>query len=151
MFGEKRGDGGVDELSTVVGLHSNKGPRKLCVHEGNKSNECVGGVRFTPTAVTVLTWSRRSYLPRSTRISILHLVKLEALRLSVTGTWVRTLATFTAGEDEAGSATAVEEPSAGVVETERAPMVPRPRAGAVASDRAPLVALLAAGEVVIVS
>jgi hypothetical protein len=48
MFGKKRGDGGVNELSTVVGLHSNKGPRKLCVHEGNKSDKCVGGVRFAP-------------------------------------------------------------------------------------------------------
>jgi hypothetical protein len=67
--------------------------------------------------VTVLTWS---YLARSMRISILHLVKLEALRLSVTDTWVRTLAMFTAEEDKAGRVPAEEEPSAGWVETERA-------------------------------
>jgi hypothetical protein len=46
MFTEEGGNGGVDELGTIVGLHSNKGPRKLGVHEGNKSNECGSGVRF---------------------------------------------------------------------------------------------------------
>jgi hypothetical protein len=97
------------------------------------------------TRVTVLTWSRRSYLPRSTRISILHLVKLEVLRLSVTGTWVRTLATFTAGDEEAGRRPAGEEPSAGDVGATRAPMVAAPRAPMVAAPRAEAVASLAAG------
>ena len=35
-------------------------------------------------------------------MSMRHLVKLEVFRSSVTGTWVRTLATFTAGEAAAG-------------------------------------------------
>jgi hypothetical protein len=72
------------------------------------------------------------------------LVKLEVLRLSVTGTWVRTLATFTAGDDDAGRRPAEEEPSVGDMGATRAPMV-APRAGAVESEKAPLVASLAAG------
>jgi hypothetical protein len=63
----------------------------------------------------------------------------------MTGTWVRTLATFTAEDDEAGRTPAEEEPSARDVGTVRAPMVAEPRAGAVESERAPLVASLAAG------
>jgi hypothetical protein len=58
---------------------------------------------------------------------------------------VRTLATFTAGDEEAGRRPAGEEPSAGDVGATRAPMVAEPRAGAVESERAPLVASLAAG------
>jgi hypothetical protein len=79
------------------------------------------------------------------RISILHLVKLEVLRLSVTGTWVRTLATFTAEDDEAGRTPAEEEPNSGDVGMVRAPMVAEARAGVVELKRASLVASLAAG------
>jgi hypothetical protein len=40
------GDGRVDELGTVIVLHSDEGSGKLGVHEGNKSNECGSGVGF---------------------------------------------------------------------------------------------------------
>jgi hypothetical protein len=46
VFSEEGGDGRVDELGTIIGLHSDEGSRKLGVHEGNKSNECGSGVRF---------------------------------------------------------------------------------------------------------
>jgi hypothetical protein len=46
VFSEEGGDSGVDELGTVIDLHSNEGSRKLGVHVGNKSNECGSGVGF---------------------------------------------------------------------------------------------------------
>jgi hypothetical protein len=46
VFSEEGGDDRVDELGTIIGLHSNEGSRKLDVHEGNESNECGSGVKF---------------------------------------------------------------------------------------------------------
>ena len=49
-------------------------------------------------------------------MSIRHLAKLEVWRSNVTGTWVRTLATCTAGEAEAGMVVVTRVPA--VVEWE---------------------------------
>jgi hypothetical protein len=88
-------------------------------------------------ATMVLIWSRRSYLPRSTQISILHLVKLEVLRSRVTSTWVQTLVTLAADVEN----------KAGRIAGTRVPMVESPVVGMVALLRAGKVEVLWAGKV----
>jgi hypothetical protein len=88
--------------------------------------------------MTVESWCRRFYLPRRTWISILHLVKLETLRLRVTGTCVRTLGTLTTYEEETCR---VMVASAPVVADARAPEVASVMAAVVESARAGRVAM----------
>ena len=44
--GKEGGDGGVDELSSVIGLHSDDGAGELCACIGDKGDEMIGSVRL---------------------------------------------------------------------------------------------------------
>ena len=46
LFGEEVGDGGVDKLRTIVGLHSNERTGKLGASIGDKIYERVSSIRF---------------------------------------------------------------------------------------------------------
>ena len=106
------------ELCTTRAHHANcAGAQGSPVGVDHGGRRPLGPIRRVDDgSLEVVMWDSRSYLPRRTRMSIRHLTKLEVLRSNMTGTWVRTLATCTAGKAEVGMVELMRAPA--VVELE---------------------------------